>query len=268
MRVKNCPVYSRNSQKFSSKKKGRDSGPGCRASKLLDLRPLLHLFLEAVSLRPETCWLFILRVHFHIGRGQCIVSLDFHFLQEWAAKEQKNCDFHTFCYVPCPYGGVAPNIENRSLLYTFLGFKAHSTKNRTRIAYATVENGCVKNRLLVTVSGVAMDTTSSAPEKKCAPQNKSTPQKNRDVPLAPRQPLPGQGFRTTRQSSNQERDRTLPLLCGLKHRACYKEGRAHPRRAAQTLLSRRSSSLAAAIASPGKASLSSCSPNVGCSGVL
>ena len=84
----------------------------------------------------------------------------------------------TFCYVPCLYGGVAPNIENRSLLYTFLGFKAHSTKNRTRIAYATVENGCVKNRLLVIVSGVVMYTTSSpAPEKKCAPQNKSAPQK-------------------------------------------------------------------------------------------
>ena len=65
----NCPVYSRNSQKFSSKKKGGDSGPGCRASKLLDFRPLLHLFLEAVSLRPGTCWLFILRMHFHIGSG-------------------------------------------------------------------------------------------------------------------------------------------------------------------------------------------------------
>ena len=116
-------------------------------------------------------------MHFHIGSGQCIVSLYFHFIQEWAAKEQNTCDFHTFCYVPCHYGGVAPNIENRSLLYTFLGFKAHSTKNRTRIAYATVENGCVKNRHLVIVSGVAMDTTSSAPEKKCAPQNKSAPQK-------------------------------------------------------------------------------------------
>ena len=33
------------------------------------------------------------------------------------------------------------------------------------------------NRHLVIVSGVAMDTTSSAPEKKCAPQNKSAPQK-------------------------------------------------------------------------------------------
>ena len=122
---------------------------------------------------PGTCWLFILRMHFHIGSGQCIVSLDFHFLQEWAVKEQKTCDFHTFCYVPCSYGGVALNIENRSLLYTSLGFKAHSTKNRTRIAYATVENGCVKNRHLVIVSGVAMDTTCSAPENKSAPQKKS-----------------------------------------------------------------------------------------------
>ena len=93
-------------------------------------------------------------------------------------KEQKTCDFHTFCYVPCPYGGVASNIDNRILLYTPLGFKAHSTKNRTRIAYATVENGCVKNRLLVIVSGVAIDTTSSpATGKKSAPQNKSAPQK-------------------------------------------------------------------------------------------
>ena len=62
------------------KKRGGDSAPGCRASKLLDFIPLLHLFLEAVSLRPGTCWLFILRMHFHIGSGQCIVSLDFHFL--------------------------------------------------------------------------------------------------------------------------------------------------------------------------------------------
>ena len=78
---KNCPVYSRNSQKFSSKKKkGGDSAPGCRASKLLDFIPLLHIFLEAVSLRPGTYCLFILRIHFHIGNGQCIVSLDFHFL--------------------------------------------------------------------------------------------------------------------------------------------------------------------------------------------
>ena len=97
-------------------------------------------------------------MHFYIGSDQCIVGLDFHF-QEWDAKEQKNCGFHTFCYIPCPYDGVAPNIENRSLLYTSLVFKAHSTKNRTRIAYATVENGCVKNHLLVIVSGVAMDTT-------------------------------------------------------------------------------------------------------------
>ena len=62
------------------KQKGGDSAPGCRASKLLDFRPLLHLFLKAVSLRPGTCWLFIHRMHFHIGSGQCIVSLDFHFL--------------------------------------------------------------------------------------------------------------------------------------------------------------------------------------------
>ena len=128
-------------------------------------------------MRPGTCWLLILRMHFHIGSGQCIVSLDFHFIQKWAAKEQKTCDFHTFCYVSCPHGRVAPNIENRSLLYIFLGFKAHRAKNRTRIAYATVENGCVKNRHLVIVSGVAMDTTSPAPEKKCAPQNKSAPRK-------------------------------------------------------------------------------------------
>ena len=154
MRVKNCPVYSRNFQKFSSKKKGGDSAPGCRASKLLDFRPLLHLFLEAVSLHPGTRWLFILCMHFHIGSGQCIVISNFHFLQEWAAKEQKTCDFHTFRYVPCPDGGVAPNTENLRLLYTSLGFKAHSTKNRTRIAYATVEHGCVKNRLLVIISGV------------------------------------------------------------------------------------------------------------------
>ena len=80
---------------------------------------------------------------------------------------------HTFCYVPCPYGGIAQNIENRSFLYTSLGFNAHSTKTRTRIAYATVENGCVKNRLLVIVLGVAMDTSSSpAPENKSAPQKK------------------------------------------------------------------------------------------------
>ena len=80
MRVKKCPVYSRNSQKFSSKKKRGDSAPGCRASKLLDFRPLLHFVLEAVSLRPGTCWLFILRMHFHIGSGQSIVSLYFYFL--------------------------------------------------------------------------------------------------------------------------------------------------------------------------------------------
>ena len=173
--VKHCPVYSRNFQKFSSKKKrGGDSAPGCRASKLLDFRPLLHLFLEALSLRPGTCWLFILYIHFHIGSGQCTVTANFHLLQEWAAKEQKNCDFHTFCYVPCPDGGVAPNIENLRLQYTSLGFKAHSTKNRTRIAYATVEHGSVKNRLLVIVSGVAMDTTSSSPpEKKSPPKKKS-----------------------------------------------------------------------------------------------
>ena len=65
--------------KVQLEKKRGDSGPGCRASKLLDFRPLLHLFLEAVSLRPGTCWLFILRMHFHIGSGQCIVSLYFHF---------------------------------------------------------------------------------------------------------------------------------------------------------------------------------------------
>ena len=81
MRVKNCPVYSRNFQKFSSKKKGGDSAPGCRASKLLDFRAILHLFLEAVSLCPGTCWLFILRMHFHIiGSGQCIVTANFHLL--------------------------------------------------------------------------------------------------------------------------------------------------------------------------------------------
>ena len=80
MRVKNCPVYSKNSQTFSSKKTKGDSAPGCRASKLLDFRPLFRLFLEAVSLHPGTCWLFILRMHFHIGSGQCIVNLDFHFL--------------------------------------------------------------------------------------------------------------------------------------------------------------------------------------------
>ena len=105
-------------------------------------------------------------------------KLRFSFNLKVAAKEQKTCDFHTFCYVSCPHGGVAPNIENRSLLYISLGFKAHRAKSRTRIAYATVENGCVKNRHLVIVSGVAMDTTSSpAPEKKYAPQNKSAPRK-------------------------------------------------------------------------------------------
>ena len=80
----------------------------------------------------------------------------------------------TLFAVPCPDGGVTPNIENRRLLYTSLGFKAHSTKNRTRIAYATVAHGCVKNRLLVIISGVAMDTTSSPPpEKKSARPKKS-----------------------------------------------------------------------------------------------
>ena len=60
------------------------------------------------------------------------------------------------------------------MLYTSLGFKAHSTKNRTRIAYATVEHGCIEIRLLVIVSGVAMDTTSfPPPEKKSAPPKKS-----------------------------------------------------------------------------------------------
>ena len=62
--------------------------------------------------------------------------------------------------------------------YTLPWVSKHTAqKSRTRIAYATVENGCVKNRLLVIVSGVAMDTTSPAPEKKSAPQNKSSPQK-------------------------------------------------------------------------------------------
>ena len=60
------------------------------------------------------------------------------------------------------------------MLYTSLDFKAHSTKNRTRIAYATVEHGCIEIRLLVIVSGVAMDTTSfPPPEKKSAPPKKS-----------------------------------------------------------------------------------------------
>ena len=97
-------------------------------------------------------------------------KLRFSFSLRVGRKRAKTCDFHTFCYVPCPYGGVASHIENRSLLYISLGFKAHSTKNRTPIAYATVENGCVKNRLLVIVSGVAMDTTSPAPEKICSPK--------------------------------------------------------------------------------------------------
>ena len=52
----------------------------------------------------------------------------------------------------------------------------------------------------------AMDTTSSpAPEKNLLPKTNLLPQ---HVPLAPRQPLPGEGFLTTRQSSNQERDST------------------------------------------------------------
>ena len=62
------------------KKKGGNSAPGCRASKLLDFRPLLRLFLEAVSLRPGTCWLFILCMHFNISSGQCIVTANFHLL--------------------------------------------------------------------------------------------------------------------------------------------------------------------------------------------
>ena len=62
------------------KKKGGGSAPGCRASKLLDFRPLLHLFLEAVSLHPGTCWIFILCMNFHTGSGQCIVTSNFHLL--------------------------------------------------------------------------------------------------------------------------------------------------------------------------------------------
>ena len=147
----------------------------------------------------------------------------------------------------------------------------------------------------------AMDTTSSpAPEKNLLPKTNLLHKKNRDVPLAPRQPLPGEGF-LTRQSSNQERDSTnrSGSCCTIRGRegrtrdlfptrstgplpsgpmknvldipavtAMWRICRTYPRRAAQTLLSRRSSSSAAAIASLGKASLSSCSPNVGCSGVL
>ena len=81
MRVKNCPVFFEKFPKVQlEKKEGGDSAPGCRASKLLDFRPLLHLFLEAVSLRPGTCWLFILRMQFHIGSGQCTVTANFHLL--------------------------------------------------------------------------------------------------------------------------------------------------------------------------------------------
>ena len=55
----------------------------------------------------------------------------------------------------------------------------------------------------------AMDTTSSlATEKNLLPKTNLLHKKNRDVPLAPRQPLPGEGFLTTRQSSIQERDST------------------------------------------------------------
>ena len=83
MRVKNCPVYSKNFQKFRSKKKRRDSAPGCRASKLLDFRPLLHLLLEAVSWHAGTCWLFILCMHFHI------VTSNFHCFKSGPQKRKK-----------------------------------------------------------------------------------------------------------------------------------------------------------------------------------
>ena len=50
MRVKNCPVLFEKFPKVQlEKKRGGDSAPGCRASKLLDFRPLLHLFLEALN---------------------------------------------------------------------------------------------------------------------------------------------------------------------------------------------------------------------------
>ena len=64
--------------KVQLEKKRGDSAPGCRASKLLDFRPLLHLFLEAVSLRPGTCWLFIDFIIFYF--------IIFYFFSERAAR--------------------------------------------------------------------------------------------------------------------------------------------------------------------------------------
>ena len=119
-------------------------------------------------------------MHFHIGSGQCIVSLDFIFFKSGPQKSKKPVIFTLFALSLVPTVGLLQilRIEAHYEIYTSLGFKAHSKKNRTRIAYAIVENGCVKNRLLVIVSSVAMDTTSSpAAEKKSAPQNKSAPQK-------------------------------------------------------------------------------------------
>ena len=122
----------KNSQKFSSKKKGGKSGPGCRASKLLDFRPLLNLFLEAVSLRPGTCWLFILRIHFHIGSGQCIVSLYFHFVLEWAAKEQKPVIFTLFAMSFVPYVGLLQILRTEA--YYTLPWVSKYTAQKTELA--------------------------------------------------------------------------------------------------------------------------------------
>lgn len=107
--------------------------------------------MDALPLRPGAYWLFIFCRHLRIDCGQRMVTSDFHLLEKWAQKLQKTCDFHTFFYIPCLDGGVDPSIEKQSLLHPTLGFKAHSTKNRARLAYANVEHECDKNRLFVTV---------------------------------------------------------------------------------------------------------------------
>ena len=82
MRVKNCPVYSRNFQKFRSKKKGGIPPQDAEHQNYLIL-DRYYIYLEAVSWHAGTCWLFILCMHFHI------VTSNFHCFKSGPQKSKK-----------------------------------------------------------------------------------------------------------------------------------------------------------------------------------
>ena len=92
--------------------------------------------------------------------------------------------------------------------YYRLPWVSKHTAQKTELAWRTLPSRTGVSKIATWSSFRASPWTPLLlPSKKnVLPKTNMLHKKNRDVPLAPRQPLPGEGSLTTRQSSNQERD--------------------------------------------------------------